>query len=270
LLPNTVGLALIAAGAATLFAADIPGRVSGPTINLDGVVNAAGFIPAPENFVAPLSIISIFGTGLALRTKAVGVGDLERGRLATHLDGVEVFVNGIALPLYFVSPEQINAQVSHLLVPRPGPWPIEVQREGLASPMVFEVHVRTAAPGLFPAMTHQDFSLLGRNDPIDSTPAAPGELIVLFGTGFGPMIPAVFSGELPSYAARITLPWSVTLDGDTLPPEAVPYIGQTPYLAGLYQVNLILPIDLAASDPEVIVEVAGALSQPGARIPVGW
>src|SRR6266849_886924 len=72
-------------------------------ITVAGVVNAASFAQGP---VAPGSMISIFGTGLS--TKTVQASSLP---LPIILEGTTVTVSGLAVPLFFVSPGQINAQV---------------------------------------------------------------------------------------------------------------------------------------------------------------
>jgi uncharacterized protein (TIGR03437 family) len=66
------------------------------------VMNAAG--PTPESEVAPGSIISFYGSGLA---PAVITG--PHSPLSQTLGGVTVLAGGRMLPLFFVSPDQINA-----------------------------------------------------------------------------------------------------------------------------------------------------------------
>ena len=67
---------------------------------LDGGGNAAS--------VAPGAIVSINGTGLSSQTVSA---DLTQPTLPTTLGGVQVYFNGVAAPLTYVSPTQINAQV---------------------------------------------------------------------------------------------------------------------------------------------------------------
>jgi uncharacterized protein (TIGR03437 family) len=64
------------------------------------------------------------------------------------------------------------------------------------------------------------------------------------------------------------LPTKVWIGGKALPPHLVLYAGQAPGHAGLYQINVILPEDLATGDVEVQVEVEGAMSQRGFRVAV--
>lgn len=259
-------LALVLLTAARLPAAE-PAHKQAPSVAVGGVVNAAGFTPAPDNFVAPGGIISIFGVDLSLRTKTARAEDLVNGRLPLSLGGVAVYVGHIRIPLFYVSPDQINAQVPLATVARERPWPLVVVRESLRSNET-EVHVRAAAPGLFPVVTHADFSLVGRGAPPGATPARPGDVVILFGSSFGPTTPVYDAGRLAKRPAELALPGSVRLDERTLPPDAVLYTGLTPGFAGLYQVNVRLPKDLAPGDWEVFVEVAGAVSQPGVRVAV--
>lgn len=252
-----------------LFAAE-KGRKEIPLVYAGGVVNGASFVPAPDNFVAPNSIISIFGEDMALRTQAVTSDTLEAGQLPQRLGGITVRIGGQLAPLYFVSPSQINAQLPGTLTPRPQPWKLSIIREGLSNPAVAEadVFVLDAAPALFPVVAHVDFSVVGRGEPAGSRPAAAGEVAILFGTGFGPSQPPVDTGQLPPFAASTQLPHRVFLAGQELAPQQVLYFGQAPWFAGLQQVNIVLPEGLATGDYEVQVEVGGVMSQPGVTIAV--
>jgi len=243
------------------------GRRRAPILNVDGVVNGASFAAAPDNFVAPNSIISIFGLDLSLQTKQVSESDLVRGRLPLVLGGVQVRIGEIPAPLYFVSPLQINAQVPSEITA--GEWPVSVVRENLSAENAATVKVRPAAPGLFRFVTHTDYTLVGRGDPQGSTPARPGEIVLLFGTGFGATAPAVFAGELPDFLAPVVLPARARLADTMLPDHLLHYVGQAPGFAGLYQMNLELPADLAAGDLEIRIEIDGASSQEGVKIAVG-
>jgi uncharacterized protein (TIGR03437 family) len=248
-----------------LFGAEI-GRRNAPTINIGGVVNAASYAPAPENFVSPNAIISIFGVDLALRTREVRRSDLDsRGRLPTSLGGVAVQINGLSVPLYFVSPLQINAQVPSLLLP--GRLSIRVIRENLRSEPE-AVELKPVAPGLFPVASHLDYSVVGRGEYPNSTPLRPGEVAIFWATGLGPTVPAVFDGELPGFIAWNVLPTKVWIGGRELPPHLLHYAGQAPGHAGLYQINVVLPEDVPTGDVEVQVEVDGVKSQPGFRVAV--
>src|SRR6266568_9221054 len=66
------------------------------------MVNAASYASA----VAPDSLVTIFGAGLA-PTTATGVLD-SAGQLPVELGGIRVEIAGVAAPLFYVSPGQIN------------------------------------------------------------------------------------------------------------------------------------------------------------------
>lgn len=264
-----LGLVLWLAAASSLPGAET-GRRYAPTIEVGGVVNAASFKSAPDNFLVANGIISIFGVDLSLRTATAGPGDLVRGRLPTSLGSVTVSIANQPAPLYFVSPGQINAQAPTALPA--GQAEILINREGLLSNRVW-VKVREEDPGLFmfvgrPVATHLDYTLVGRGEVEGSTPARPGEFVVLFGTGMGKTNPSFLQGVLPLSGAALVKPVQVLLRGQPLSEEFVPYAGQAPGLAGVYQVNILLPPDLAPGEAEVIVEIDGARSQAGLTLAI--
>jgi len=266
--PWTLGLALGLAAAPMLSGAERERRYA-PSVYIDGVVNGASFTPAPDNFIVPNGIVSIFGEDLALRTRQVSQEDLFQGRLPYSLGGVSVRIAGQPAPLYFVSPKQINVQApSHL---PPGEAPLRINRESLVSNTVM-VRVRDVDPAFFtvqgrPVIAHLDYSVVGRGEIEGSAPAHPGEYVVLFMTGLGPTVPSVIEGQLPS-ATTLLLPRGVWLGGRLLPPAFLTYAGHAPGLAGVYQINLLLPGDTPAGDLEISVEVDGLQSQPGMLLAV--
>ncbi len=67
------------------------------------VVNGVGFRPGP---VAPGSIVTLFGTNMAPRVASASSSSWPK-----VLESTSVFINGVAAPLAYVSPTQINAQV---------------------------------------------------------------------------------------------------------------------------------------------------------------
>ncbi len=256
---------VLATVTAALFAADPEPKLA-PQIAEGGVVNAAGFALSPDGYVAPGSIISIFGVDLAPIERAVRAGDLVGSRLPRLLAGVEVQINGLAAPLFYVSPGQLNCQTPVEIRPREAPYDLRVVFNNETS-QAFALRVGTAAPGLFPVVAHQDFSVVGRGE--GETPAEPGELIVLFGSGFGPTSLPLASGQFADRAAPLALPVRVLIDGVALPSGAVLYAGLAPGFAGLYQVNLFLPADPSSSDVEAVVEVDGIPSPTGVMVAVG-
>ena len=99
---------------------------------------------------------------------------------------------------------------------------------------------------------HADFSLVG-----PSSPAKPGETIILYGTGFGPTTPAFPSGEVPAEAASLTNPAKIRVGGVDVVPS---FSGLS--AAGLYQFNVPVP-DSAADGDIPVVATIGGFSSPG-------
>jgi uncharacterized protein (TIGR03437 family) len=119
-----------------------------------------------------------------------------------------------------------------------------------------------------PVATHLDYTLVGRGEAEGSSPARPGEFVVLFGTGMGATNPSFPPGVLPPIGAPLVKPVQVLLRGQPLAGESIPYAGLAPGLAGVYQVNVLLPPDLAPGEAEVIVEIDGARSQAGMMLAI--
>ncbi len=151
-----------------------------PYIHPAGVRNAAADLS--ETGVAPGSLIAITGESLAL-TREAGPDN----PLAQTIAGVTARVDGRFLPLLFVSPEQINAQLPSDL--GHGEYTMRVSVNGLPDVSGRFTVVRNA-PGLFggqlngliyASALHQD----GSPVTVDS-PARRGESVTLLGTGFGP------------------------------------------------------------------------------------
>ncbi|MCH8269452.1 MAG: hypothetical protein IH846_18290, partial [Acidobacteria bacterium] len=123
-----------------------PPQVSGqpPSVNDGGIVHSADFSAAP---VSPGLIASIFGTNLTKdgATELTFFG--SDGKLATTLAGASVEVNGIAAPLFFASPGQINAMIPTELT-GVNSATVEVTVDGQTSaPQT--IFVDPSAPGIF-------------------------------------------------------------------------------------------------------------------------
>jgi len=154
-----------------------------PFIFSGGIQNSAA--QTPENAVAPGSAVAIYGVNLAADHKVS-----PSGHLAQTLDNVTVRIGNQVLPLFFVSPGQINVQLPSNM-PN-GRHTLTVQVEGKPDASE-DFMVARNAPGLFDNMTdkaaiaiatHQDGSAIS-----ESSPARHGEIIAIYGTGLGPYHP---------------------------------------------------------------------------------
>jgi uncharacterized protein (TIGR03437 family) len=151
-----------------------------PYISSPALDNAAGV--TPQQTVAAGSAASIFGLNLA-STTAIG----PSSPLVQTLAGATVHIGANYLPLYFASPTQINVQVPPDLAL--GQQTITVSTQGMPD-VSGNFLVARNAPGLFPLMLGgQSYALALHEDGTLVTPDAPatkGELLTVYGTGFGP------------------------------------------------------------------------------------
>jgi len=94
---------------------------------------------------------------------------------------------------------------------------------------------------------------------VTTAPAKPGDVIILWGTGFGPTSPSAPAGvEVPSITTYNTAsPVTVTVGGL---PATVYGAALAPGYAGLYQVAIQIPSSLASGDFPVIAKVSGSQS----------
>lgn len=202
--------------------------------SISAVVSAAdGTSP-----VAPGGLVTIFGSQLNptnLATKQIPV--------PTALGNSCVTVNGQPMPMIFVSPTQINAQMPFQAF---GDTVVIVHTPGGVSNN-FNLTIQPTAPAVFlsasagpltnlPTVLKADTGLL----VTDSDPVQRGDTLVIYLTGLGQVSPAVTNG-MPApanpLATALTAP-IVTLGNVNLP---VLYAGLSPGEVGVYQINVQVP-----------------------------
>src|SRR5207302_7350226 len=89
---------------------------SAPVYSAESIVNAAD---NQTGTLAPNTIATVYGAGLAYGTRALTADDIRGGVLPTALPGtdVRVIIGGLPANLYYVSPTQINFLVPANLLP---------------------------------------------------------------------------------------------------------------------------------------------------------
>ena len=95
-----------------------------------------------------------------------------------------------------------------------------------------------------------------------TTPAQPGETILLYGVGFGPANPPQPSGQLVTTATPLANAVQVTIGGQT---ASVAYAGLVG--SGLYQFNVTVP-NLPSGDAAVVATIGGVSTQTGVSLTV--
>ncbi len=252
---------------------------------LQTVTNGASF----QQQLSSNAMITIFGLGFQVpgRTRGVGLGDISNNAFPTTLACLSVLATGagipspgILLPLAYVQMDQINAQAP--IPPGTGPLNLTVLvNAGKPNELrsdVATVNLQTFAPAFFVFPNSKSIaaqvggsSQIVANPAVVSSgrPAQPGEVITLYGTGFGDTNPAVATGQLAAGAAALTNPITVTIGGTTLPSQDVLYAGLSPgSINGLYQFNVRVPVSAPDGDVPVGIAIGGFQTQSGTTIPV--
>jgi uncharacterized protein (TIGR03437 family) len=79
---------------------------------------------------------------------------------------------------------------------------------------------------------------VGAISGVASSPAKPGEIVVIYGVGFGSVVPSIPAGEIVTETNQLSASFEV-LFGKT--PARTPYFGLAPSFVGLYQFNVTVP-----------------------------
>jgi uncharacterized protein (TIGR03437 family) len=223
-----------------------------PSVASGGIANAAGGVAG----IAPGAWITIYGQSLAASTRALQESDIVNNQIPQQLGGVSVQVNQKAAFMQYVSPSQINIQApadSSL-----GSVQVSVTNAaGTSSP------VSTTMQAILPALfTSNKYVAAVKADGTVVTSAKSGDVLELYGTGFGPTDPAVTPGQLFSGSAPTTNVVTVTIGGLA---AAVSYAGLV--AAGLYQINVTVPA-LPSGDQEVIATINSLRTPSGAFLKI--
>jgi uncharacterized protein (TIGR03437 family) len=263
-LGTTPGAATVVASAGTLplvtFHLTALSAATAPAIT--SVVNGAGFGPR----ISSGSWATILGTNLAATTD---IAQPSGTVLPTTLDGVSVTIDGQPAFVYYISPTQINVIVPD--DPTNGGVGVQVTNQSVVSNLA-TADKEDFAPAMFlftstyPAAVHADGSYLGPPNLLSGVatrPALPGEIILLFGTGFGPTNPAVPAGQVASNATPPAQLVTATVGGE--PAEVHGYL----IYPGMYQFNLTVPQDMPSGNAALSLSVVGSATQPGLMLAIG-
>jgi uncharacterized protein (TIGR03437 family) len=191
--------------------------------------------------------------------------------VSANIGGVRILFDGIPAPMVYASSGQCSAVAPYFSAMKPTTH-VQVEYQGVRSEPL-EIAVAATAPGLFSA----DFSGKGqgailnedgitKNSP--ASPAAPGSVVILWGTGEGLTDPPGVDGRpavevLPKPLASV----SVNIGGM---PATVEYAGAAPgNIPGLFQINARISKDVQRGDQvPVRVKIGAASSQDGVTLAV--
>jgi uncharacterized protein (TIGR03437 family) len=265
--PVSSGVHLPSPGYGDAFVARLP-PPAGPVIA--SVVNGASFQPGIEAG----SWVTVRGTNLANTNTGQNwnASEFTNGNLPTSLDGVSVTIDGKPAFVAYVSPGQINVQAPSDSVT--GPVSVIVNNNGaISAPATAQLQM--AAPAFFvdAGSSYVSASRLPDWAPVadpsvvaGAVAAKPGDLVVLWGTGFGVTNPAVAAGVLVSGAPAVVTAPVVSVGG--VPAFVVDAV-LTPGDAGLYQVTIEIPATGVSGAVPVVAAVGGLQTAGGVMIFLG-
>lgn len=236
---------------------------SGPAV-ITSVVNSASFL---EGAVSPGELVTIFGANLGPTSAAEA--QLNGDVVADRAESTQVLIGGVAAPLLYASPTQINTVVPFGVSGATTDFQVVYQGQTTAS---VTMPVQAASPAVFSADTSGggQGAILNQDGSVNTqtNAAAPGSVVVLYITGAGLTTPASQDAVLtpsetnPSAYPVPALPVSVTIFGL---PAKVLYAGAAPgIIAGVLQLNVVVPAGAYPATYDQIVVSIGDYVSPSA------
>ena len=240
-----------------------------PTPAIALVANAEGESPV----IAPNTWIEIKGVNLAPNQDALisriwTTPDFLNNQMPVQLAGTSVTVNGNSAYVYYVSPSQVN-----VLTPADtmqGPVNVVVTNNGALS-QTYSAQAQALSPSFFVfdgthvVATHSDGTDIGPASlyPGLTTPAKPGETIVIYANGFGPTSTPVVSGAVSQSGSLSPMP-VITIGGIQ---ANVRFAGLN-ITPGEFQFNVDVPVNLTDGDQPITATFSGGRTPAGALLTV--
>ncbi len=213
--------------------------------------------PNRANNLAPGAIFSLYGTSLAPQGYSFLVSSATWPR---SVNGISVTINGVAAPLYYVSPTQINGQIPFETAPGTATAIITVNG---SLPAQMNFPVVPAAPDVLVQGGGTQAVAVNQTGTVNSptTAAHPGDVEVVYLSGIGipsPSIPTAGSAPSTPPFAQVNYPYQIALNGQQVP---VYFLGYAPGYTALVQANFGIPANLTG-DLSLVITVNGLASVP--------
>jgi uncharacterized protein (TIGR03437 family) len=242
----------------------ISSAVVRPAFPAQGVVSAANY---QGGAIAPGEVVTLFGSNLGPATAQFPIVS-SLGVVDTIAGGTRVLFDGSPAPMVYALAGQVSAVVP-FAVQTQASTHVQVEYLGTKSdvvtiavvptmPAIFTLDRSGKGPG---AILNQDLTV-NRAE----TPARRGDTVVIYATGGGAM-PGVADGRLAQAPfLQLTQPVSVRIAGA---PAIVTYKGVAPgIIAGVLQINAIVPSGSATGAVPIDVTIAGTTSQTGVTVTI--
>ena len=241
------------------------GSIVGGAPTTTSVSNAFG----SSSTIAPNTWVAIKGANLAPPgdSRIWQGSDFVGNQLPIALDGVSVTLNGENAYVYYISPTQLNILTPPDLAT--GSVQVQVTANGQTS-TAFTVQSQTLSPSFFVfdgahvVAAHLNGTDIGPTTlyPGLTTPAQPGEEVVLYANGFGPTSSPVVEGSETQSGMLPVMP-VIQIGGVS---ATVLFAGLVS--PGLYQFNVIVPMSPANGDNTLTALYSGQSTQNGVLLTV--
>ncbi len=235
-----------------------------PSVNDGGILNAASYASPrlPTGAVAQGSIFVIFGRGMGpaalVQASSLPLGDTLGGTSVRVTSGGQT----LNCPMIYTSAGQVAAVMpsttpvgnATLTVTFNGTTSATRSVRVAASSFgTFTINQRGSGPGV---ITNFDSP---SSQPVNTVlkPARPGQTVILYGTGLGPL-PAGTPDNAAAPAVQINNNSIEVLVGSRR--ATVSYAGRAPGFVGLDQINFVVPPDTLGCAVSVIIRVGTQVS----------
>lgn len=261
--------------------ATIQGPSTGPPTISDGGVVLIGGASATTPQGAPGAIVALSGTNFADSGVTMQGTVDANGDLSTILNGVCVEVGQQRAPILHVAHDQILFQVPvgtglgsiaiqvirNCDSPTSGPAAVRSNTSTVTISSVQPVMLQFSETVSNVFALHGDLAVVasadavissGSTSAIQARPAAPGDVVTVYGTGFGLTDPGLRSGEMPDLPRGLAATSVRAMVGAfELASEDIVYAGASPEIAGLYQVSAKVPTTVPDGDHSFSVILDG-------------
>jgi uncharacterized protein (TIGR03437 family) len=224
-----------------------------------GVFNAGSY--AVGHPISPGELITLFGTGFPNQTVVA-----SKLPLTSSLGGVQVLINGTAVPMFSVTPNQLAAMVPFTVS---GPTATVAVSSGSQQSNVVTMPVAASSPGLFTAsqnglgpalIQHADYTLVS-----EASPAKRGEIVQIYLTGLGAVSPSIATGAAAPVNPLSLVPGPVAVYINGVP-AIITFQGLTPNLVALYQINIVVPAGVSAGTVPLAIQTADGFTDEAAIV----
>jgi uncharacterized protein (TIGR03437 family) len=243
---------------------------AGPAVQpvISQVANAASGIAGG---ISPGEILELRGYGAGASLIA-GLQLTSSGIVATNLNGLMVTFDGVPAPLIYTSATQTNLVVPYEVA---GKTSTTMQltyttAAGTLQTSAWVIPVAASAPGIFTVDSTGtgQAAVVNQDKTVNSAanPAARGSVVSIYATGEGQTSPAGVTGRVTKAPNSPVAQVSVSVGGVA---ATVQYAGSAPGdVAGVLQVNAVVPASVGSGSQAVTLTVGGVASQPGVTIAV--